>query len=60
MADGQEPPPGGGPALSPSNISSLDQRTTTSAWADGSVPGRKSITRSFEQILEDEKKREIS
>ena len=56
MADGQEPPPGGGSDLSQSNILSLDQRTTTSAWADGSVPGRKSITRSFEQIVEDEKK----
>ena len=58
---GEEPPPGGGTTSPPSKTQHInpDQRTATAPWAASSVPGGISTnitTRSFEQILEDEKK----
>ena len=61
LGDTGQPPPGGGAVIShPSSPPTLipDQRTVTpSAWAGDSVSGGSTITRTFEQILEDEKKK---
>ena len=58
MGDGKPPPPGGGVIQPTQTLTSPlpDQRTVTSAWAADSVTGGTTTTRTFEQILEDEKK----
>ena len=58
MGDGKPPPPGGGVMQPTQTLTSPlpDQRTVTSAWAADSVTGGTTTTRTFEQILEDEKK----
>ena len=55
----KEHPPGGGILVSPPTMMSNqlpDQRTATPVWTGGSVSGGNTTTRTFEQILQDEKK----
>ena len=58
MSSSPNDPGGGDNGLirNPQHTVLLDRRTVTSAWAGGGVTGRNILTRTFAQIIDDEKK----